>query len=277
MEQMPTPQLQIDLLEKILSEKPNARTYRHKQTQFEIIWIQDGSGYHIIDGLRFPLLPGNIYCVLPGQVHELELAPGMIGYQIHFSDNFLETKEDEMFYGDGFRQLVYQSFEVAVDANAAEDMSDMLMLMMKETRRYGLQRKSLLAKYLMIFLILMRGKTNPAASLKQHGTRANLVQLFFSLLETHFKEEKAVSGYANMLFVSANYLNYVVKAYTGYPAKHHIQQRVLHEAKRAARYQRITLKEIAYHLGFEDSSHFSKYFKNASGENFSVFRKQAVC
>jgi transcriptional regulator GlxA family with amidase domain len=33
------------------------------------------------------------------------------------------------------------------------------------------------------------------------------------------------------------------------------------------------MKQIAYALGFEDDAHFSKYFKNISGLNFSSYRK----
>ena len=34
------------------------------------------------------------------------------------------------------------------------------------------------------------------------------------------------------------------------------------------------MKEIAYGLGFADLAHFSKYFKRASGINFSDFKKE---
>jgi AraC family transcriptional activator of pobA len=45
------------------------------------------------------------------------------------------------------------------------------------------------------------------------------------------------------------------------------------EAKRQAIHANVSMKEIAYLLGFEDHSHFSKYFKNNSGMNFSSFKK----
>jgi len=37
-----------------------------------------------------------------------------------------------------------------------------------------------------------------------------------------------------------------------------------------------SLKEVAYYLGFDDTSHFSKFFKNKSGINFTDFKK-AIC
>jgi AraC family transcriptional activator of pobA len=34
------------------------------------------------------------------------------------------------------------------------------------------------------------------------------------------------------------------------------------------------MKEIAYFLGFCDMAHFSKFFKNTTGMNFSDFKKE---
>jgi AraC family transcriptional activator of pobA len=86
--------------------------------------------------------------------------------------------------------------------------------------------------------------------------------------------KKMVSAYARDLHVTANYLNETVKKASGSPASYHIQQRIILEAKRKARHVRTSMKEIAYGLGFADLAHFSKYFKRASGINFTDFKKE---
>jgi len=35
----------------------------------------------------------------------------------------------------------------------------------------------------------------------------------------------------------------------------------------------MSMKEIAYHLGFDNLAHFSKFFKNNCGVNFTAFKK----
>ena len=47
------------------------------------------------------------------------------------------------------------------------------------------------------------------------------------------------------------------------------------EAKRQAMYSQVSMKEIAYGLGFDNLAHFSKYFKTNSGINFTDFKRQA--
>jgi len=46
------------------------------------------------------------------------------------------------------------------------------------------------------------------------------------------------------------------------------------EAKRLALYSQVSMKEIAYGLGFDNLAHFSKYFKTNSGSNFTDFKRQ---
>jgi AraC family transcriptional activator of pobA len=272
MEQAP---FEIFSLAAIPQDKITKAAGRHHQTHFEIIWIQDGSGYHKVDDLQCPLTAGSIYCAAPGQDHQLVIAPETRGYILSFTDTFLwqEMDEHNALYDASLKRLMRRHPEVRVNEDSSEDMIDILLLMLKETQRSSLQRAEILVKYLKIFMISFRRQLEAACPIPQQKTKNDLANAFFSLLETHFKEEKMVAHYAGKLFITPNHLNQIVKMATGYPTKYHIQQRLLYEAKRVVYYKSASLKEIAYDLGFTDSSHFSKFFKNTCGVNFSVFKK----
>ncbi|RPD41860.1 AraC family transcriptional regulator [Chitinophaga barathri] len=105
--------------------------------------------------------------------------------------------------------------------------------------------------------------------------KTGLVRQFLQLLDQQYTALKKVTHYAEKLHVTANHLNTTLKDITGITASEHIRQRVISEAKLLAiRRENYSMKEIAYHLGFEDKSHFSKYFKNASGKNFTNYKKE---
>jgi YesN/AraC family two-component response regulator len=36
------------------------------------------------------------------------------------------------------------------------------------------------------------------------------------------------------------------------------------------------MKQIGYYLGFDDMAHFSKFFKTATGMNFTDFKKEKM-
>ena len=74
----------------------------------------------------------------------------------------------------------------------------------------------------------------------------------------------------------SNYLNEIIKKTTGYSAGYHIRQRVVLEAKRKAAYSDSCMKEIAYHLGFCDIAHFSKFFKEYCRYELHGFPQRAM-
>ena len=63
-----------------------------------------------------------------------------------------------------------------------------------------------------------------------------------------------------------------MKSTIGKTAKEFIIQRIMLEAKRLGLHTNMSTKEIAYSLGYDDPSHFSKLFKKTESLAFSEFR-----
>ncbi len=51
-----------------------------------------------------------------------------------------------------------------------------------------------------------------------------------------------------------------------------ISQRLILEAKRELSFGALTVKEIAFKLGFRDASYFSRFFKKHTGQNPDGFK-----
>lgn len=98
------------------------------------------------------------------------------------------------------------------------------------------------------------------------------VKRFMDLLKKNFTTHKMVADYARELCLTPSHLNKIVKKVSGFPASYHIQQQIILEAKRQAIYYGLSMKEVASSLGFDDYLHFSKFFKNNSGMNFTSFK-----
>jgi AraC-like DNA-binding protein len=104
------------------------------------------------------------------------------------------------------------------------------------------------------------------------NSRASLVKQFRDLLEAHYTQWHKVADYAREMHITPNYLNEVVSMETGTSAKDFIINRIMLEAKRYAGFAELSAKEVAYSLGFEDPSHFSKLFRQHQEQSFSEFR-----
>lgn len=101
-----------------------------------------------------------------------------------------------------------------------------------------------------------------------------IVQNFLQLINKFYLERKQVEQYAELLNLTANHLNEVVKAGTGQTARQHIVRRVLLEAENLLCHTDLNAAEISYLLGFDEPTNFSKFFKRGAGVSPLEFRKR---
>jgi AraC family transcriptional activator of pobA len=99
-----------------------------------------------------------------------------------------------------------------------------------------------------------------------------ITKAFKATLERHFITTKRPADYASKLNISVAYLNECVKNITGLSVSHHIQQRVILEAKRLLYHSDRSVKEIASELGYDDYPYFSRLFTKVSGMTALSFR-----
>lgn len=101
-----------------------------------------------------------------------------------------------------------------------------------------------------------------------------VTKAFKALLERNFATAKRPTEYAQQLNISSPYLNECVKNTTGHSVSHHIQQRIILEAKRLLYHSDISVKEIATELGYDDYPYFSRLFTKVSGMTALAFRNK---
>lgn len=136
--------------------------------------------------------------------------------------------------------------------------------------------KGEMLRMLLVRLII---KTTRLAKMQYLGTeevkeeKFNLIRKFNLLVETHFRKEHQVQFYAGLLSKSPKTISNIFSLYSKKSPQQIIQDRIITEARRLFYYTDKSVKEIADELGFDDSAHFSKYFKNATSQNPSEVKK----
>jgi AraC family transcriptional activator of pobA len=258
-----------------LVESGNSSGTNPHQDNFSIICIREGFGTYCIEGITKTAEAGQLFFVVPGCTHHFTPYPGASGHIITFSAAFLtQTAEDlEGFHASGLSLRFSYCPVINTQPDVQEELLHIAEKMVRESVNYFLMRTEMLCRYLKIYLVHILRQMDATDGHAEPANTCPLVRKFTALLEKHFKEKKMVADYARELAVSSNHLNFMVKKYSGYSASYHIRQRIVLEAKRKAIHSDSTMKEIAYDLGFDDIAHFSKYFKNAAGNNFSSFKK----
>lgn len=104
-------------------------------------------------------------------------------------------------------------------------------------------------------------------------TKFSLYRNFNLLVENHYRKEHEVQFYAGKLNKSPKTLANVFALYGQKTPLQIIQERINLEARRLYYYTDKSTKEIASELGFEDASHFSRFFKKHFGVSPTDFKK----
>lgn len=94
---------------------------------------------------------------------------------------------------------------------------------------------------------------------------------FKLMVETKLTEQPSINTIAEKLALSTNSLYRLVKEYSGSSPKDFFTNRLMIEAQRKLRYSNISVKELAYELGFNDPDYFSRLFKKSTGKSISEF------
>lgn len=280
--QYPPPErgLAVKTMQAIAQQQAGQPEAPHRHQYYTIIWVQEGSGTHLIDFKEYRVRPQMLYFVSPEQVHSLAMSEGHGGYVLLFSAEFVASyaMQPEMLQQlDLFFNCNHHE-PLAVPAPSGARLAAYVQAMQHELAGQEVYTQEALGAWLRLFLLecrRMKWQQQGEPTDSEGPKIVPLVKEFKRLVEANFRQIHKVGDYAERLHVTANYLNEVFKAETGYSAKAFIQERLTVEAKHLARFGHLSSKAVAYQLGFDDPAHFSKFFKNCTGANFSQYRQQA--
>lgn len=238
---------------------------------FEIVWLKNEDPLHGIPDPAYRIKGDWIYLIPPYRVHQLNKA-GKNGQLISFKRSMLE-EEDKDFLLDLFRIFNVQGeFScLRLDEDAAEDLGKIYNLMESEYHKENnYQMMKALLKVLLIKLITVK-----ALAFTGHDIHQKRVYEFLMLLEGNFQTVTNIDFYAGKLGISSKRLNQILKEKLDKTGTQIIHDRIILEAKRKIIHSELTIKEIAFELGFSDRPYFSRFFKKQTGQTPEEFQKIA--
>jgi len=241
---------------------------------YEFIWVQAGNCSITIDANSYSIGAGDLLFLVPGQRICCNL-PITARYRLQFSADYLAVAIANPRIAC-WMEHYYPGQHIArirATTGLQQAIENIIFTMQKELDTHDAARSEILSGLLHILLIHFSRELQPEVGITA-SKDALLVRRFKTSLSKNYINKKLVTDYASELCVSPNYLNRTVKKTTGFTASYHIQQHIIREAKRKALVANTSMKEVAYFLGFDNTAHFSKYFKNNCGMNFTSFRRR---
>lgn len=168
---------------------------------------------------------------------------------------FLSLNDDYREKLRGLQQLFLEEFNT-VDTI----QTDMLQMLLKR----------------LIILVTRLAKEQYLSGKIYEEEKFDIIRKFNLLVDKEYKRQHQVNYYADLLNKSPKTLTRIFTGFNYCTPSMLIQDRIIMEAKRLFCYTNLSVKEIAYDLGFTDAAHFSRFFKNTAKQNPSDYRKQQV-
>ncbi|WP_141402436.1 helix-turn-helix domain-containing protein [Sediminicola luteus] len=249
----------------------------HKHDFYLCVLFVTGSGVHEIDFDTYPVKPGSVFFLHPGQTHAWRFDSEVHGYIFFHSKAFFEYHYTQAKLSDfPFYFSVKNPPVLHLDS---KQLSILIPLYKDLVAFYGealpYRKRRLLALMELIYLQLSPWY-NQGTEAQMVGSPLYLdsIRRFETLLETHFKLEKSASYYASALGMTPKHLNRIVQAGLAKTTTQMIRERLVLEAKRNMVQTQEPLANIALDLGYADYAYFSKIFKSETGMGPKDFRKQ---
>lgn len=226
----------------------------HRHSFYSMVWLTEGSGFNVIDFEEFEIKPSRIFTVSPKQVHNWSYSLDSRGYFIIIAEHF--AKELNIDFHSPFldipasyKNLIEEIVKrLAADCQSAENSN---------------RRDKIGIAYL--YSLLSKDQIKPASSA--------VINDFKRLISETYETSGSMEQYATRLNLSTNDLNQICQEATGLTPKQLQLDMKITEARRLLLYSELNASEIAYKLGFDDSSYFSRIFKRKTGLSPTAFRQ----
>jgi AraC-like DNA-binding protein len=123
---------------------------------------------------------------------------------------------------------------------------------------------------------IMEDESPHGRQLAPRNSSRELIALCCSYIDSNLNEDLSLQNVARLFHISPEHLTRLFKREKGMAYYQYVMLRRIMESKRLmAEHPDMSLTEIAYAVGFANSSHFSRAFKSVTGRTPSEYRNRA--
>ncbi|OOQ60433.1 helix-turn-helix domain-containing protein [Mucilaginibacter pedocola] len=237
---------------------------------YYFLFMLEGNSRHEIDMQAYEAGSGELVFVLPHQVHRHPaMSPESNFVKLGFDESCLAFLPKQYPFLIG--PLNHQ--KVRFEPSAALRVKAVFVILLGLLRRRQTAPELILAH-----LNSLLAEINDAYFKEESGPADGKLPEFMAFrrfIEENLTAHLPVKDIARQVGVNTNKLYQAVMHCTGISPKAYLNKRLILEAKRRIFYhEHISVKELAYGLGFNDPEYFSRFFKKASGQTVAGYAKE---
>lgn len=225
---------------------------------------------HVRISLKEYTLRPDMFCVIiTGMIFEvLSISNDFRGFMIATRTNFMPVTEKTTQVMSFYKCLqsrhcfVLEEKEVMAFVGVYHSIKATLQELDHPYKIPMLQSYVQILYYRMLPIVL---KEEESRSKYSHTRQEEIFQRFIGEVEKHYRKERSVKFYADLLCISPKYLSTVIYKISQQLAGEWIDAYVILEAKTLLKSGRLTIQQISEQLNFSNQSFFGKFFKRCAG------------
>ncbi len=234
--------------------------------EWQLLYITQGKGtFRSARTSDVPVNRGTMILLHPGELHSYQpqTSTGWSEYYIGFEGRtfdrmlqLLKLDGEEQVWEIGLNNELTQLYERAFEIASDQKIASQSLL------------SGIVCHMLGLLNFLIRNRTNHAATdlLQQAVEKAKII------MDSKITEEIDLAALSSELNMSYSWFRKTFKEYTGLSPAKYFQQLKLRRAQRLLSDTQLSVKEIAYSLGYKSTEHFFAIFKKSTGRTPLSYR-----
>lgn len=242
----------------------------HRTAFYLFVFIDNGTSTHKVDLHDQIISNGQLLFVLPNQIHTPpKQKDGFEYYKLSFDETCLSLLPQQFSFLINPLNTQIISFD-----NDSKQRVKSLFENLNQLLHSDNEQKNATIILAHLNSVLTEFDIAYFKSVTKENAQSNKIQKYIEFkvaVETHLTEQHSINTIADNLSVTTNNLYNIVKEFSGVSPKEFITNRLILEAQRKLHYSTLSVKELAYELGFNDPDYFSRLFKKATGKSVSNY------
>ncbi len=248
----------------------------HKHDFYLVILFTKGSGSHEIDFLNYPIKPGSVFLMTPGQIHTWKLSEDINGYVFFHSKEFYDLNFNTRKVSDfPFYFSMHNSPLITLKNKEISKVETVFKEILEEYKgKAALKFQKLCALTDLLYIDLSRLYLPHKKIENQNKTYLSKLRKLEELIDLNYVTIKYPKDYAALMHMSEKHLNRICKSCLNKTTGDLISDRILLEAKRILVRYEYQVSRVAEDLGYMDTSYFVRFFKKRTGSTPLEFAKK---
>ncbi|SDJ33591.1 AraC-type DNA-binding protein [Ferrimonas sediminum] len=246
----------------------------HRISHFCLIFVEQGEGEHYIDFHSYPYKPGCVIFLNKYQIHTFNRENKIKGKLVLMTREFFAAGAANIrtsYFVPAHQTL--SAFPILHLSGALNESTRAMLSEMTRALNEGPDSR-VIVQLLLSAMMLKLAKQREGHLAHLSEQQKDRYGEFLRLVDEHFTEIREASQYAQLMHISYKCLNQLCKACCGHTAKQLIDFRIILEIKRKLAMDGLSVQDAAFEMGFEDITHFIKYFKRHTGKTPAAFKRE---